>query len=627
MYEECIDGTLVKALAIQDDLYLMGEVDQVTKCLTKLHTLCIDTGLTLAVTKCSVLPCRSNVTETDEHINRIRDVCRTVNVKVDGEMCALGSVLTNYEDGVGTLVMKKVTQQQSYFDLLCDEYMPPQLAYKLLRDCANPSMNYVSRVCQTELISDALMKWDNMSLDALFKMHQIDVESLGDAACRAARQQAQLPLSCGGMGITSIHQSANAAYISSLLTAHSDISQLQECMGQVSSSDQSDDEEKKNDDDAPTSQLAIIQYKSNTVLNIQYMNERNVDVLAVSGATSIQQLCQTPAIHTKLQHKLVEQMHAYALTQLQSSVSASHRAVLLSASQPGAARWLINMFDSGDKLCKPALWNAAVRHRLYIRPCDVMCSDVCECAKSSTMTRAVQPFSVQPAHFHVCDMMKGQLKQRHDLLKTTLYRLLSDLGAHVTIEPQLKRSSQSAVQSLRADLCVVTANGKKYVDISIVCPAGHEYVTVNRSDIHPARACAVAARDKVVKYTGAMPDGCTDDDFVPVVYETYGAVNRQGMSWLKSVCSELSDEPAGALAHVLNVMSATLQMGNGQVNVHGMMLHRASNGAVEESRSVQYQSHVMSLLQQYVCGGVRLDWLTEQRARPVAGAMRDSGEV
>ena len=29
---------------------------------------------------------------------------------------------------------------------------------------------------------------------------------------------------------------------------------------------------------------------------------------------------------------------------------------------------------------------------------------------------------------------------------------------------------------------------------------------------------------QVVKYTGAMPEGCTDSDFVPLVYETYGAV-------------------------------------------------------------------------------------------------------
>ena len=42
---------------------------------------------------------------------------------------------------------------------------------------------------------------------------------------------------------------------------------------------------------------------------------------------------------------------------------------------------------------------------------------------------------------------------------------------------------------------------------------------------------------------------------------------------------QLSDEPANVLEHVLNVMSATLQMGNGQVDVSGMTLHRSSNQA------------------------------------------------
>jgi hypothetical protein len=89
------------------------------------------------------------------------------------------------------------------------------------------------------------------------------------------------------------------------------------------------------------------------------------------------------------------------------------------------------------------------------------------------------------------------------------------------------------VQSLRASLCVTTVTGKKYIDLSVVCPSGHEYVSKSRIDIHPGKACEVAARDKVVKYTGTMPDGCTDSDFVPLVYETYGAINKTGMSWLE----------------------------------------------------------------------------------------------
>ena len=136
----------------------------------------------------------------------------------------------------------------------------------------------------------------------------------------------------------------------------------------------------------------------------------------------------------------------------------------------------------------------------------------------------------------------------------------------------------------------------------MLCPSGQEFVSKCRSDIHPGKACEVAARDKVVKYTGAMPEGCTDSDFVPLVYETYGAVNKAGTSWLKSVCNELSDEPAIVLEHMLNVMSATLQMGNGQIDVSGMTLHRSSNCAVEQSRTALYHNQTMALLQQYVWG-------------------------
>ena len=85
----------------------------------------------------------------------------------------------------------------------------------------------------------------------------------------------------------------------------------------------------------------------------------------------------------------------------------------------------------------------------------------------------------------------------------------------------------------------------------------------------------------------------------------------------------MSDEPANVLEHVLNVMSATLQIGNGQVHVSGMTLHRSSNRAIEQIRTALYHNQTMALLQQYVCGGVRLNWLTQQRQRPVRGSMRE----
>ena len=105
-------------------------------------------------------------------------------------------------------------------------------------------------------------------------------------------------------------------------------------------------------------------------------------------------------------------------------------------------------------------------------------------------------------------------------------------------------------------------------------------------------------------------------------YETYGAVNKAGTSWLKSVCNELSDEPANVLEHMLNVVSATLQMGNGQVDV-SMTLHRSGNQAGQQSQTACYHNQTMALLQQYVCGGVRLNWLAQQRQRPVRGSMRE----
>ena len=54
-----------------------------------------------------------------------------------------------------------------------------------------------------------------------------------------------------------------------------------------------------------------------------------------------------------------------------------------------------------------------------------------------------------------------------------------------------------------------------------------------------------------------------------------------------------------------------------------MTLHRSSNRAVEQSCTALYHNQTMALLQQYVCGGVRLNWLAQQRQRLIRGSMRE----
>ncbi len=622
IYEQCIADTngQVQALAIQDDLYLMGPAELVVPCLTKLQTLCGNVGLTLAVNKCQVIPCHRNALQdaSDVHIKSIETVCSDAGVRVVDTMPALGIVLTNVDGGLGRFIKDKVDQYRSYFDLLCHDTMPQQMAYRLLRDSANPSMNYVTRVCHTEEIKDGLNEWDTSVSNAFWRMHHIDIDSHGVKVSKQRRGMIQLPMSLGGMGLRSMHDAAHAAYTASLYTAYPDIKALNlEAPTDASALDGTTD-----------SAAALI--KSNTMLPTQYMmSERGVDVLDIADVATVQELCESPKAQLKLQHKLMKEMNESLRHQLMVGAEKNHIAAVLSASQPHASRWLLNMFDSGDVMFKPALWDAAVRHRLFIQPADIMCSDMCECGQgqSQESVRRVQTFTDQPAHFHVCDRMKGYLKQRHDRCVSVLCKELRQLGATVTLEPTLKPSSHTSIQCMRADLLVVTAQGKKYVDISIVCPAGQEYVNQHGSYRTEGKSCEVASNDKVIKYTGKMPDDCTDSDFVPLVYETYGGMCKKGLSWLKSVCKELSDEPASALEHILNVMSATLQMGNGQVDVDGMIQHRIGQRAVRQSASLVYQTHVASLLHRYMTGAIRLDWLGEARRRPGVGQMREEAEA
>jgi len=264
----------------------------------------------------------------------------------------------------------------------------------------------------------------------------------------------------------------------------------------------------------------------------------------------------------------------------------------------------------------------SIRHRLHLPPTDLLHNRYCVC-HMDTNTRAKQTFDQQPAHLYVCDKMKGYLKQRHDTIRNVLCKLLNDMGCFVSIEPPLQYTNTTTHQPMRADLCVVTSLGTYYVDISVVCPSGNDYVINYGSDHTPLKSCTVAANDKIMKYTGKLPNNINDRFFIPIVWETYGGINKIGDDFIKQLCNQYSDMPQYTYDHIMNISSATLQMCNGMIGDQGLIIQQINNQTLLNTQRAYHQGHTMYLMQQYVSNVISIDWNSSKRARVVPGTMSE----
>ena len=257
----------------------------------------------------------------------------------------------------------------------------------------------------------------------------------------------------------------------------------------------------------------------------------------------------------------------------------------------------------------------------HLPPTELLANKHCVCF-DDTNTRSKQSFADQPSHLYVCDKMKGHMKHRHDVIRNVLCKLFNDIGTYTTTEPQLSCNTSVnehgvsvSHQPMRADLYVQVDGIEYYVDISVVCPSGNEYVNQYGSDKHALKACGVQARDKCNKYKGPLPSHITDDHFIPLVMETYGGINDKGDSFIKHLCTTCCDTADVQYNHIMNVLSATLQMCNGQMSYNGLTQHRINNTYHTMTLHQYHQERTMYTLQQYVSNVIDIDWSTEQRCR------------
>jgi hypothetical protein len=223
----CVLGTLLFCLGLQpiledasrdldaltvsayvDDIAAVGPLEQVSVFFERLSSLSPSLGLSLSLSKSSVLwPSDSPV---PTHIQRWTADSRIPLVR--GAVPLLGSMVGLDSDLRLQFASERVKSMEPFFRALRHPRFTTQAAFVLLRVCALPKFNFSCRTLSPRLTSRACATFDQLVLRTATNILRLDLDSLPPHACSLLT----LPTRHGGFGLRRMEATAPAAYLGSL---------------------------------------------------------------------------------------------------------------------------------------------------------------------------------------------------------------------------------------------------------------------------------------------------------------------------------------------------------------------------------------------------------------------------
>ena len=207
----------VKAVAILDDYELEGPPTDVLQALATVRKEAAAVGLGLVLSKCKALWPRE-AAPSSEIVRQILDSGLTL---VYGSMDSLGALVGSDDVATSKWALEKAQSHDQLFAALLHPALPVQHAMGILRFCAIPRMNYLTRVVRPDLLRPACEYFDRKVFEtALTKLGL--PSTLTDEAHTLLTQ----PIRLGGFGLRPMVRVSPAAYWSSVSQAAPDISSL-----------------------------------------------------------------------------------------------------------------------------------------------------------------------------------------------------------------------------------------------------------------------------------------------------------------------------------------------------------------------------------------------------------------
>jgi hypothetical protein len=490
-YQFCIKGYegVVHAVAVQDDLHLVGPLKEVMICFDRFADWCKKEGVVLQKHKCKLL-LPFNITS---HLE-MESVAREHGFSVEfGSMETLGGrigVYTSSKDG--KFVDDAVTSHSRLFHVI--SHLPSPVALRLLRVCALPRMNYLSRVLPPSITSPALKRFDDMIMKTLSM-----ATDLPSPLPESTVEQIRMPIRKGGLGMRSMEQTADAAYLAS---ASQSLQYLPEANTRM---------------DTPQIKNMLTSYDKLSLVGVKTITPSNKNKSASflfpeTFSGFVEHYSTSSSFH--LQNNIMKSIESIKYNEYRKSATPADKARLFSASQPRASRWLttIPSAPSDIKLyISHSSFNLALRNLLNLHFDDSL---PLKCPGNQCNNA-----ELSPSHFHVCKSFRKRCTDiRHNAVRDSLAQLADEMNLLVRKEVplHLKKITNNQTQ-VRADVII---EEELVVDVTVTDPSGATNLNKG-SSVKPCSSVHIAEQSKVRQYSNAFIS--KQMYFKPFGLEAYGA--------------------------------------------------------------------------------------------------------
>jgi hypothetical protein len=432
-------------------------------------------------------------------------------------------------------IKRKVNAAKPLVDAITHPAMPKQVGLHLLRQCVPAKFGYYARTFKPAVSTPGLQQAEEMINAAISKI--LDIEAPSGSV---AQRRFSLPVRNGGVGIRSPAFVASAAFLAATATA------------------------------APRlSNLLVPERKTGTEVAVEEahaeLKERGVEASDQFPLEAADMWRLAISDGARLQAAYTAELELAVLRDL-TRRDARLRAIISSASGPGASRWISALAPALPLRMTNAQVVEAFRFLLDLPTAvDTTMGRVCICG---------DPIG-DLHHYHTCmRAASGSWTVRHNYVVEVLQRYLTEAGLTPLREEPFHETADLS-QFCKPDLAYVVGGNLVFLDVSITHPAAGSAVA--RASRRAGAAAREREQEKLRRYTAAQR--LHHATVVPFVLETYGAMGRMAQKCVRRIARYAADYAGKSyrpfLAGMIAEIAMALQRGNGRVIEQGRNCVRA----------------------------------------------------
>jgi len=567
-------------VSYQDDTTIVAPVDIIFSVYDSFVQRAAQIGLHVQPAKCgfmylhseNVPPHPSVAARIDSNVIPRSDVLTILGAP-------LGRISSTGDD---VIIRDRLSRLQLVTKRLLDKRISKQIAFLLLRKCAQFQLDYLLRMIEPALIESTARRCDEIILETasgIMGINLTDSSSLDGWQLAIARHQLWSPVSCGGLGMRSAEANRHVAFFAAHIGAIRDdpyawdridgwhpnansilMEVLKDCVSKI----RSDIIDCIPTDASPESQSFREHQTEKLKAVLPPSQDLDFDSLMKfyvrNGPEQRANVDRLQTVLTQLANKSKNSAFVHRDSALINALpfaplQETYRAHLANITSDEAKRWL-NVIPRHHM---QRMGNSELVYSMCFRLC-MSCPNPTadkECPCTRTDSDQVGPYAHDPLHGVTCRRAAAQIIMRHNNINTMALATAMRKSGMV---PEMEPAGYYSRDNRRPDV-YVNANGRgMFTDTGVVHPSAPS----NRNK-KPRAAAEAYANAKVNKYRQLAMDN--DAVIIPFIVETGGGYTDQAKHVIDDIVAHaqehaLAYSPASIRNEAMDTVAIQIQRGN-----------------------------------------------------------------